>query len=93
MFLVYKDNPQFDGPNEFNPNRFDPNKMMRYHLKNYFFLKFILMNSDDTVEKHRASKELDVCERKMKFWQNHYAFCEDEYEIDLEDMKKDWNMA
>ena len=47
--------------------RINPTTAMKNHLDNYFFLKLILLRSNSVVEKAQASKELDICERKMKF--------------------------
>ena len=41
------------------------------------------MKSDDIVEKHRASKELDICERKMNYWKRQKNFCKEQYEKDI----------
>jgi hypothetical protein len=45
------------------------------------------MKSDDIVEKHRASKELDICERKMNYWKRQKNFCQKQYEKDI----KSWS--
>jgi len=46
------------------------------------------LKSDDRVEKHHASKELDICERKMNFWKRQSSFCSKRYEKDIEAYRK-----
>jgi len=77
-----------DQLNLFFAEDYDANHMICKHLENYFFLKFILLKSDDTVEKHHASKELDICERKMNFWKRQSSFCSKQYEKDIEAYRK-----
>lgn len=92
MFLCYRDNEK-RSLKGFNPNRCDPNKMIYNHLENYFFLKFVILNSSDIIERHRASKELDICERKIEYWKKRPAFDEDTYMRNLDHYKKNYNMA
>lgn len=47
--------------------RINPTTAVKNHLDNYFLLKLVLLRSDSIIEKAQASKELDICERKMKF--------------------------
>lgn len=87
MILCYQDNEIRRSSKPFYPEDYDANHMICKHLENYFFLKFILMKSDDFVEKHRASKELDICERKMNYWKRQKNFCQKQYEKDI----KSWS--
>ena len=88
MILCYQDNEVRRSSKPFFAQDYDANHMISKHLENYFFLKFILMKSDDIVEKHRASKELDICERKMNFWKRQSSFCSKRYEKDIEAYRK-----
>jgi len=91
MFLCYQDNEKRSAAT-FNPYRYNPNNMICKHLENYFFLKFIIQNSEDFAERHRASKELDVCERKIAYWQKMPTYNEDTYLRDVANYKKNYAM-
>ena len=88
MMFFYSDNEIRRSTKPFYAEDYDANHMICKHLENYFFLKFILLKSDDTVEKHHASKELDICERKMNFWKRQSSFCSKHYEKDIEAYRK-----
>ena len=92
MFLCYQDN-ETRSNTPFNPHRYNPNNVICNHLENYFFLKFIIQNSQDMLERHRASKELDICERKIAYWKKMPTFNEDTYMRDLNVYKKNYNMC
>lgn len=54
----------------FNPAiaaRINPTKAIKNHLDNYFLLKLVLLRSESMIERHQASKELDICERKIAY--------------------------
>ena len=72
--------------------RLNPNTQYKKHLENWFFLKFIMMNSDDWREKAQASKELTICDRKLKFWQHRPTFNDDTMRADVIELKKKWKM-
>lgn len=74
MFFCYDEDKKFTG--SFNPTKCDANKMLEKHLENYFFLKFILTNSDRGREKVQAARELEICDRKIKFWQKQDSYSE-----------------
>jgi len=54
--------------------RLDPTKQYCKHLDNWFFLKFLLMNSKDFAEQTQANKELSICERKLAYWKRNPKF-------------------
>lgn len=91
MFFFYPDNEKRSNT-PFNPHRYNPNNMICKHLENYFFLKFIIQKSPDMIERHRASKELDVCERKIAYWQKMPTYCEDTYQHHVNIYKNNWDM-
>jgi len=68
----------------------DPNRLYRKHLENHFFLKFIEVNSDSPVEKRQAGIELEICERKLKFWSRYPGFDKSRMEHDIAELKKQW---
>lgn len=43
------------------------------HFENFLFLDFMLNNGND-AEKRQSSVEMEICERKMKFWERHPNF-------------------
>ena len=44
------------------------------HLDNLMYLKFIYMNSDRSVEKMQAKKEMEIAENKMEWWAKQPKF-------------------
>jgi len=89
MFFCYDENSKFKGT--FIPSNFDPNLQLYKHLENYFYLKFILNKSDRPLEKIQASKELEICERKMTFWKRQSDYCEDTFMSDQDKIRKIWS--
>lgn len=89
MFFCYDENLKFTG--SFIPSNFNPNIQLYKHLENYFYLKFILNKSDRPVEKQQASKELEICERKMNFWKRQTDYCEETFMRDQETIRKNWS--
>jgi len=57
----------------FDPRRIDPNKGYLRHYDNYLLLRFTQVNGT-TLEKAQATRELDVCERKLRWHRGHPAF-------------------
>jgi len=51
----------------------DATKLYLGHFENSLMLKFFLANGT-TKEKADASRELVICERKMKFWERQQNF-------------------
>jgi hypothetical protein len=57
---------------EFDPNlvfRLNPNTQYIKHLENLFYLKFIELKSDKFFELAQAKKEIEICNKKLKFWE------------------------
>lgn len=88
MGLVYNDN-EVKGNGYFDINKFDPNRMWLVHYRNSLYLSFMLANGN-MVERHQASKELVICEHKMKFWARDHRFSHDQSLIDAEKAKREW---
>lgn len=70
--------------------RMDPTKQYCKHLDNWFFLKFVLMNSKDFAEQAQANKELAICERKMAYWKRNARFDSDAAQRYKDQLKKLW---
>lgn len=49
-------------------NNLNPNTMYIKHLKNLYILKFLELKSDKFNERAQAKKEIEICNRKLKFW-------------------------
>jgi len=60
------------------------------HYDNYLYLQFILMQSDKMMEKVQASKELGICERKMKHWEHHANYDQAVALAGIEELKRKW---
>lgn len=73
-------------PNDFtfNPLNCDATKCFTEHYMNSLVLTF-MANNGTIFEKNQAIKELEICERKMKYWKKQPHFNEKEA---LEFMKK-----
>lgn len=60
------------GPkSEFNPafvKKLNPNTQYIKHLENLFYLKFVELKSDKFFEKAQATKEIEICNKKLKYW-------------------------
>lgn len=70
----------------------DPNIQFEKHLENWFFLKFIIMNSKDWQEKAQATKELVICDRKLEYWKRNRAFDKKRQMDDTIKLKQKWNI-
>lgn len=56
---------------DFDPdlvNRLNPNTMYIKHLENLFILKFLELKSDQFAERAQAKREIEICNKKLKFW-------------------------
>ena len=49
-------------------NRLNPNTMYIKHMENLYVLKFIELKSDKFFERAQAKKEIEICNKKLKFW-------------------------
>lgn len=61
------------------------------HLENRYYLKFLYMKGT-TSEKIQASKELDICDRKIAFWERHPAFDKSQAAKVNTQAKKTWGL-
>lgn len=89
MALVYEETPRgnFSGSIQC-----DATKMYVTHFKNYLYLKFIYANSDKTLEKMQASKELAIAEKKMKYWASRHDYDEKRSMEECNNLKKQWRI-
>lgn len=75
---IFYDDGNARGGFAINVGRLNPNSQWANHSYNHFVLKHIYMNSPDTREKIQAGKELEIAERKMKFWERQSRFDQNE---------------
>ncbi len=54
--------------------KMNPNSNWANHSYNHFVLTHIAKNSDNFNERAQARKEIEIAERKMKFWERHPDF-------------------
>lgn len=74
MSLVYADNEApYRGP-VVPYARQNATKHWVTHYSNFKYLRFILTNSKDFEERARANKEVQIADRKMRYWMNHPNF-------------------
>lgn len=72
-------------------SRLDATECYMTHLNNYFYLKFMQTNGT-FKEKSQATIELDICERKMKFWERNPEFDKSIADAEMKSLKRKWNM-
>jgi len=68
MHFFYSDNQPFRSNKPFRASDYDADVQISKHLENWFYLRFIQTQTDDLVERHQATKELTICDRKIEFW-------------------------
>ncbi|MBA8881650.1 hypothetical protein [Phyllobacterium myrsinacearum] len=88
MALIYDENNKSDFTGSID--RINGTNAYLRHYANYLYLTFILANGT-RVEKQDASKELIICERKMKFWQRHPRYVHEDAMRGIEQLKRDWD--
>ena len=87
-FLVYNENEpktQFSG----SFAKLNPNKQYYRHLENWFFLKLTIRNGN-MIDRHQASKELAICDRKLEYWYKKPNFDMKQAERDISELKSTW---
>lgn len=82
--LIYGETEPSSGP-----IRVDPTRAYLRHYENYMFLSFIAQKSDDPQERGQARRELDICERKMKFHERTYN--KQEALRGIQEIKRKWS--
>ncbi len=61
------------------------------HYGNYLYLKFILDNSSDRMERHQANKEIVICDRKLSWWSKHPNIDRLQVEEGKKELQHQWN--
>lgn len=60
------------------------------HYSNLLTLTFLLKSSKDTREKMQVTKEMGICERKIKWWMRQHNFSHEEYVRECVKLKSMW---
>lgn len=87
--LVYDDKSVRQSGPPFDPLRVNAVKAYMKHYDNYLYLTFML-SSGNVVEKHQASKELAICERKLEYWRRQPHFIQSEANAAMIQAKRRW---
>ena len=87
-FLIYNENEVHTGGGP-DLNSLNPNTMFRKHLENWFFLKLTLRNGN-MIDRHKASKELAICDRKLDYWQKKRSFDQEQAMRDVAELRSRW---
>ena len=88
MFICYNENERYNGP-PISYDKINANRSYLRHYENSLFLSFMLKNGT-TEEKRQASKELNICQRKMERMEKHRNFDWDKVLPEIEKLKKLW---
>lgn len=89
-FLCYDDQPQRRSKGGPPLDAIDPIKGYLTHYANSLYLQFMLLHGT-MLEKHQASKELTICERKMKWHEHHPSFDWPLVLLGIDKLKKQWS--
>lgn len=60
------------------------------HYSNLLTLEFILKSSEDFLEKCQVEKEIEICHRKIKWWERQYNFSQVEFSKEVVKLKRKW---
>lgn len=90
MAICYSDVKEpFTG--SIDPAKLNAVKGYLEHYRNLLYLTFIANHaSTSTLEKAQARKELVICERKLKWWQNLPRYDQREALLGIETLKREW---
>lgn len=87
-YLIYNENE----PRTSNPvplGKLNANRQYRRHLENWFFLKLTMRNGN-MIDRHQASKELAICDRKLEYWYKKPDFDMKQAERDISELRSTW---
>jgi hypothetical protein len=91
MSLIYHAEDSFGGPINFD--RVDATKSYLNHYQNFLTLDFIAQKSKDGREKAEARAEMQIAERKMKFWQRQVRYDQTDALRGVERLKKEFQQV
>lgn len=87
MAICYEENEIRRGG--FSIQNMDPHKAYVRHYNNLLYLTFIQQRGT-LLERFQATKELKICERKLKFWSHRPTFSLSKVEPELAKAKRQW---
>ena len=90
MVIIYGDDRSFGSYPPRNMSRMDATKQWTIHFNNSLFLTAVQQSPKDFSERHQATKELAICERKMAFWRRHPNFEQQKAADEALKLKKMW---
>lgn len=90
MAIFYDDNARSEGPPP-NLSRMNATKIWLSHFSNSLILTAIQQKPKDFLEKHQATKELGICQRKMAFWERHPKFQQQTAANEAHKLKSAWS--
>ena len=92
MVIIYDDNVRSDGPPS-NLSCMDATRIWLGHFSNSLILSAIQQKPRDFSERHQATKELTICERKMTFWRRHPNFDQQKASSEAQKLKNMWSKS
>jgi len=91
MALIYDEGSKGQFGN-ISVSQMDGTKAFLRHFENKLYLSFIATNGT-RQERWQAGKELEICERKLTFWEKHPRFCGQTVKREMEKLSKQWSGA
>lgn len=88
MALCYDNAPRGDGI-PIDIWKMDGTKAYLRHYANKLYLTFML-KAGTTAEKMQASKELEICDRKLNYWSKHPNYVHADALAGVEKLKREW---
>ena len=90
-FLIYADNTERSGASSVPYELWKACDRYLEHFANKLYLNFVAKHKDTSfVEKAQANKELEICERKLKYWTHHPNYDQDVVTRGCEQEKRNW---
>ena len=92
MVLIYGSEPRPGGQFSKPISEWSPEAVLRAwktHVENRKFL-FFMYTKGTVPERQQASRELDVCDRKIAFWERHPNFDKVEAGVINSRLKREW---
>lgn len=89
MFFYSETREPFDG-STVSYHKMNAVKGYLRHYDNLMYLQFIVANSDRAGERQQALKEITICEKKLKWWQQHLNYDHAEAMRGVDKIKRNW---
>jgi hypothetical protein len=92
MSIIYSENQTYVGP-KFDLTLCDATAKCLEHYSNALFLIAVQQKPKDFAERHQATKELTICERKMTWWKRMPNFDQQRFVNEVAKMKAMWKTS